>query len=186
MVLDNSGPLRCFSRVRRTGWDQLLAERKLSAEDVRGLYERHGPALLVYACSFVVDAALAEDVVHQVFVKVLQGQTSIPEAPLAYLYRAVRNTALNARRNGLRKTALDADSPLFVHRGGDRETALALQAALAELAEDQREAVVMKIWSGMTLEEVAAATGVSPNTAASRYRYGLQKLRERLKPFRKS
>jgi RNA polymerase sigma-70 factor (ECF subfamily) len=162
-----------------------LPEQKLTADDVRRLYDQHGAALLVYACSFVVDAALAEDMVHQVFVKLLQGQTSMPEAPLAYLYRAVRNTALNARRNGLRETALDADSPLFVHRGGNRETALALQAALAELPEEQREVVVMKIWSGMTLEEVAAATGVSLNTAASRYRYALEKLRERLKPSRK-
>jgi RNA polymerase sigma-70 factor (ECF subfamily) len=133
-----------------------------------------------------VDAALAEDVIHQVFVKLLRGQTSMPEAPLAYLYRAVCNTALNARRIGLREVALEQNSSLFVHRGGDREAALALQVALAELPEEQREVVVMKVWSGMTLQEVATATGVALNTAASRYRYALQKLRERLKPFRKS
>jgi RNA polymerase sigma-70 factor (ECF subfamily) len=69
-----------------------------------------------------------------------------------------------------------------VHRGGDREAALSLQAALLELPEEQREAVMMRIWSGMTLEEIAVATGVSLNTAASRYRYALEKLRERLKP----
>ena len=40
----------------------------------------------------------------------------------------------------------------------------------------------MRIWSGMTLEEVAEATGVSVNTAASRYRYAIAKLRERLRP----
>jgi len=44
----------------------------------------------------------------------------------------------------------------------------------------------MRIWSGMTLDEVAAATGVSLNTVASRYRYALQKLREKLKPFQQT
>jgi RNA polymerase sigma-70 factor, ECF subfamily len=57
-----------------------------------------------------------------------------------------------------------------------------LQAALLELPEEQREVVVLRIWSGMTLAEVADLSGVSLNTAASRYRYALEKLRERLKP----
>jgi RNA polymerase sigma-70 factor, ECF subfamily len=55
-----------------------------------------------------------------------------------------------------------------------------LQKALGDLPEEQREVVMMRIWSGMTLEEIGTATGVTPNTAASRYRYALDKLRERL------
>jgi len=162
-----------------------LEPKKLTGEDVRLLYDRHGPALLAYACSFVADAGIAEDIVHQVFVKLLQGETAIPEVPVAYLYRAVRNTALNARRNGFRNAPLDHATSWLVHRGGDREAALALQAALIELPEEQREVVVMRIWSGMTLEEIASAAGVSLNTIASRYRYALEKLRERLKPYEK-
>ncbi len=68
------------------------------------------------------------------------------------------------------------------HRSGNREASLSLQAALSDLPEEQREVVLMRIWSGMTLEEVATATGVPLNTVASRYRYALEKLRERLKP----
>jgi RNA polymerase sigma-70 factor (ECF subfamily) len=162
-----------------------LEPKKLTGEDVRILYDRHGPALLAYACSFVADTGIAEDIVHQVFVKVLQGETAMPEVPVAYLYRAVRNTALNARRNGFRNAPLDHATSWLVHRGGDREAALALQAALIELPEEQREVVVMRIWSGMTLEEIASAAGVSLNTIASRYRYALEKLRERLKPYEK-
>jgi RNA polymerase sigma-70 factor, ECF subfamily len=56
---------------------------------------------------------------------------------------------------------------------------------LSELPDEQREAVIMRIWSGLTLEEVAMATGVPLNTAASRYRYAREKLRERLKPYQK-
>jgi RNA polymerase sigma-70 factor (ECF subfamily) len=163
-----------------------LESRKVSREDVTRLYHEHGPALLVYASSFVADRGLAEDLLHQVFAKLLEGGTSFPDVPAAYLYRAVRNAGLNTRRNGFRETALDATNACFVHRGGDNEGALALQVALAALPEEQREVVVMRIWSGMTLDEVAAATGVSLNTVASRYRYALQKLREKLKPFQQT
>ena len=172
--------------VKRSFLGQTLNERKLSAEDVKRLYDQHGPALVTYASSFVTDAAIAEDVVHQVFVKLLRGDTSVPDLPSAYLYRAVRNTALNSRRNGQRDTLLESDSPCFTHRGGDQAAALALQAALKALPEEQREVVTMRIWSGMSLDEIAAAHGVSLNTVASRYRYALEKLRERLKPYQRA
>jgi RNA polymerase sigma-70 factor (ECF subfamily) len=56
---------------------------------------------------------------------------------------------------------------------------------LGELPEDQRATVIMRIWGGMTLEEIAKATAVPLSTAASRYRYALEKLRERLKAWRR-
>jgi RNA polymerase sigma-70 factor (ECF subfamily) len=162
-----------------------LAEQRLTADDVRRLYDGHGPALVAYACSFVADAAAAEDVVHQLFLRLLRGDTVVPDVPVAYLYRAVRNAALNARRNGLRNISVETLGTCFEHRGGNREAALALQSALEALPEEQREVVVMRIWSGLTLEEVAVATGVSLNTAASRYRYAIEKLREQLKPYQR-
>ena len=54
-------------------------------------------------------------------------------------------------------------------------------AALARLPRDQREAIVLKIWHEHTFEEIGELLGISPNTAAGRYRYGLQKLRTFLK-----
>lgn len=162
-----------------------MAQRKLSADDVRQLYDQHGPSLVAYACSFVVDAAIAEDAVHQVFTKLLRGDTPVPDTPVAYLFRAVRNAALNSRRDSVRETPLDPSHDCFAHDGGNREAALALQAVLGELPEEQCEVVILRIWSGMTLEEIATATGVSLNTVASRYRYALEKMRERLKPYEK-
>jgi RNA polymerase sigma-70 factor (ECF subfamily) len=58
-----------------------------------------------------------------------------------------------------------------------------LSAALQELPEDQRAIVHLKLWGGMTFEEIADALAISPNTAASRYRYGIDKLRNRLRPL---
>jgi RNA polymerase sigma-70 factor (ECF subfamily) len=162
-----------------------LGDKKLSAAEVRHLYDQHGPALVAYACSFVTDAAAAEDVVHQVFLRLLSGEIVMPDVPVAYVYRAVRNAALNARRNGQRDALLDPQLSVFKHRGGNMEAALTLEKALGELPEEQREVVVMRIWSGLTLEEAAVATGVPLNTVASRYRYALEKLREKLQPYHK-
>ena len=61
---------------------------------------------------------------------------------------------------------------------GSRETSLALQSALRMLPGEQREIVVLRIWGALTFEEAAAVIGISPNTAASRYRYGIAKLKE--------
>jgi RNA polymerase sigma-70 factor (ECF subfamily) len=162
-----------------------LAGQTLTAEDVRRYYDQHGPALVAYARSFVTDAAAAEDAVHQVFLKLLRGDTRVPDVPLAYLYRAVRNAALNVCRNGKRDVPLETQDTWFVHRGGNREAALALQEALCEIPDEQREVVIMRIWSGMTLEEISAVTATPLNTVASRYRYALEKLRERLQPYRR-
>ena len=160
-----------------------MTQLKLSTEAVRQLYEQHGPALLLYARSFVAERTTAEDAVHQVFLKLLRGETANLDKPLAYLYRAVRNSAINARRASARETPLDGQERWFAHRGGELEAGLALQGALADLPDEQREVVIMRIWSGLTLEEAAAATGVPLNTVASRYRYALEKLRERLKAY---
>jgi len=163
-----------------------LTPNRLAPETVRQLYERHGPALLAYARSFAADRSHAEDAVQQVFLKLLRGETATPDAPLAYLYRAVRNTALNSRRTTKRDASFDTAERWFSHSGGNQEAALALQSSLAELPDEQREVVIMRIWSGLTLDEIATATGAPLNTVASRYRYALDKLRERLKPYRTS
>ena len=157
-----------------------LAETKWDTRDVERLYQRYGPALVAFARSFLPDAAAAEDAVHGVFTGLLRGNVTAPESEASYLYRAVKNAALNLRRLGARTRALSGDVSWFTHPGGDTEEALALEKALGELPDEQREVVMMRIWSGMTLEEIGAATGVPPNTAASRYRYALEKLRAEL------
>ncbi len=163
-----------------------MGGNKLSAEDVRRLYDQHGAALVAYARGFVPDAAAAEDVVHHVFLRLLSADLTMPEAPVAYVYRAVRNAALNTRRSTSRLTELDRQSSVFRHSGGNQEAALALEKALAELPEEQREVVVMRMWGGLTLEEIGAAVDVPLNTVASRYRYALEKLRLKLRPYERN
>lgn len=153
---------------------------KLTPDEVRSLYKMHGAALAAYACSFGLDHASAQDVVQQLFLKLLEGRPLAPHAPVAYLYRATRNASLNLRRNLRRETDLHTAELWFTHPGGGHDEVLNLQNALKELPDEQREAVFLKVWSGMTLQEIADVTGTPLNTVASRYRYAVEKLRERL------
>jgi len=162
-----------------------VSSTKLDREHIRTLYERHGPALLAYAVSLLHDRAASEDVLHQVFTKLLQRELAINGQPLHYLYRAVRNTALNYRRDHSRELELATNGHWLESPPGLEETGLALQSALAELPDEQREIMILRVWGQMTFEEAAAALDISPNTAASRYRYALAKLKERLQPLAK-
>ena len=56
---------------------------------------------------------------------------------------------------------------------------------LAELPVDQREVIVLKVWHGCTFEEIGGLLEISPNTAAGRYRYGLQKMKLKLETVSK-
>ena len=149
---------------------------RLDLDSVRQLYERHARGLLAYACTYVTSFATAEDVLHQVFERLLRGDLAITGAPVAYLYRAVRNASLNK----IRDRAGDVD----FHEGwldsptGMEQTTMEIQSALRELPDQQREVILLHVWGKMSFEEVATALEIPPNTAASRYRYGLSKLRE--------
>ena len=145
--------------------------------DARELYERHGRALLAYACALLRDSSAAEDVLHQVFLNVLRGRTAIDGEPVRYLFRAIRNAALNHIRGQSRDAEL-VDGLWLESPDGSQETSMALQSALRMLPAEQREVIVLKIWGQLTFEEAAAVVGIPPNTAASRYRYGLEKLKE--------
>ena len=153
---------------------------RLATDQLRVLYQKHGAALAAYACSLGLDFASAEDVVQQLFLKLLQGSMIPIEAPVPYLYRAVRNASLNLRRDRRHEIELPAEELWLTHRTADSAEIYSVQNALRELPAEQRETVFLKIWGGLTLQEIADATGSSINTVASRYRYALEKLGERL------
>jgi len=156
---------------------------KLDREQIRQLYEQHGRGLIAYACAFLPGFASAEDVMHQVFERLLRGNLEIQGSPVPYLYRAVRNAALNDIRNRSRDVELDGawlESP-----PGMEEAGIVLQSVLRALPLEQREAITLRVWGQMTFDEIAATLAIPPKTAESRYRYGLMKLRDQLRPVAK-
>jgi RNA polymerase sigma-70 factor (ECF subfamily) len=147
---------------------------------VAALYDRFAAALFRTAWGLVGSAADAEDAVQDVFVSLVQNRRNLPAVAdlRAYLFAALRYTAAKqrARRRAHQPLPDDlADRPL--HLGPDEE----LARALGRLPEGQREVVVLKLDGELTFAELAAGLGISPNTAASRYRYALAKLRDLLK-----
>ena len=157
-----------------------LETNRLTADSIKELYQQHGAALAAYGCCCGLDFGSAEDVVQQVFLKLLQRNAEAIQTPLPYLYRAVRNAAMNHTRDRQWEAEFSEGELWFRHDTADRAEVLSLQKALRELPEEQRETVFLRSWSGMTLQEIAEATGTPLNTVASRYRYALEKLRDRL------
>ena len=154
-------------------------------EAFAALYDRLAVRLLGAARTMTGSPADAEDVVQDLFVELARGRARLAAvADLeAYVFTMLRNAV---RRRG-RRAALDRRVVLAIaerHRvsGTCAGTAAelpddALAAAVAALPESQREVVALKIDAGLTFAEIAAVTGTSLHTAASRYRYALHKLR---------
>ena len=155
--------------------------RPTDDEWIGRLYDRYGAALYRYAVMVLADAAGAADVVQTVFVSLLR-QRERPDFDERYLRRAVRNECFSALRRRQRDVLVSASPILETIEGRtDRpEERLALENALRELPPDQREVIHMKTFEGMTFQEIADLTGESINTIASRYRYGIDKLRASL------
>ena len=153
-------------------------------EAFAALYDRLALRLLGAARTITDSPADAEDVVQDLFVELARGRARLAAvADLeAYVFTMLRNAV---RRRG-RRAALDRRAVATI-AAGRRETGAAaelpddaLAAAVAALPEAQREVVALKIDAGLTFAEIAAVTGTSLNTAASRYRYALDKLRTTL------
>lgn len=155
-----------------------MQPRSNSAE-VESIYQQHGSSLLLFALAIAGDRGRAQDAVHQVFLKILEAGTLRQIADVkAYLFASVRNAVLNAARVQQRNVALDEESAWFVPPQRDYAAELNLRRALRSLPEDQREVVALHMWGELTFLQIAEILEISSNTAASRYRYALAKLRE--------
>lgn len=143
------------------------------------LYDRHAASMYRYAVMLLADRDGAADAVQQVFMRLADGRER-PDAEAHYLKRAIRNecfSMLRARRR--RSHAANSHDILEALTGRDdaSDQRLAIQKALLRLPPEQREVVHLKMFEGLTLQEIADFTGDSINTIASRYRYALEKLR---------
>jgi RNA polymerase sigma-70 factor (ECF subfamily) len=151
-------------------------DRNIAAIEV--LYRQHGAALLLFASAISGDRGRAQDAVHQVFLKAIEnGSVSEAINKKAYLFASVRNAVLNDAKVQDGNMPLDVDSVWFSPPDRDYAGEQNLRRALAELPDDQREVIVLHVWGELTFSEIADLLGVSSNTAASRYRYALAKLR---------
>lgn len=158
---------------------------RMDSEQLGRLIDRLGGALELYARQWC-DAP--EDVVQEAFVK-LAAQRRAPLRPEAWLFRAVRNGAINAgiasqRRKRHEAGAASKVSPWFEAnpsaRGDVAVDPEAAQTALAALPLEQREIIVAHLWGGLSFEQIADLADTSASSAHRLYHAGLTTLRERL------
>jgi len=160
--------------------------------DLERLYDEHAQSLYAYLLNFTRNEADTRDLLQDLFIKLARDPAWLAgiRDERAFLIRLAHNAAIDLmRRRHVRERmkenlAVEIISP-FAPSGDLDEQAFraALARALAELPPDQRTVVHLKLWERFTFEQIAEALGIPLNTAASRYRYGLDKLRERLRPL---
>jgi RNA polymerase sigma-70 factor (ECF subfamily) len=143
-------------------------------------YEAKAAALILYGRALGLSHGEAEDVLQETFIALMQ-KDEVPREPEHYCLRSFRNRALNYKRSLWRRLTRELESKRWFEKSADENQAeRAAMEQLAALPPDQREVIVLKIWNRCTFEEIGALLDISPNTAAGRYRYGLQKIKSRL------
>jgi RNA polymerase sigma factor (sigma-70 family) len=148
-------------------------------ETLSKLLDDHGAALVLYAQQL---CNRPEDVVQEAFIRLVQHRPA-PENVVAWLYRVVRNEAINSSRAAARRTrheqwaVVGKPESWFVPTSDDKIDSQAAVAALETLPANQREVIVLRIWGGQSFEEIAQLVGKSTSTVHRRYEMGLEALR---------
>lgn len=170
----------------------------MSPAELARLYDAYAAALFAHLHTLLGNDTDVRDVLQEVFRKLAERADLLAGVTdeRAYLLRLAHHAGIDhCRRRDSRQRAYDrfevqhsiagADGTLFA-TATDPDAAefrAQLTTALAELPADQRTVVQLKLWEGLTFEQIATVLDVPPNTAASRYRYALDKLRAHLRPL---
>lgn len=175
-----------FPRVRRHVQYTVETDAASDAWD-RWLTAQAGRFLL-FARSRTANEADAEDVLQEALVEAWERTPGGREPDDALVFATIRRRAIDLARSRNRRTAreervvAEQGATEWFDRGAeDAESRALLERAIRSLPEPLREVIVLKIWGGLTFAQIAESIGCPPNTAASRYRYGLEALRQRLK-----
>jgi len=151
--------------------------------ELAAAYDAYAGVLYRYLLTILASVEEAEDVLQQVFLNLLQRLGHRPIRDLrSYLFRAARNQALMVLRKSGRRNRASAEELLCwidseACSSPDRDMAIDISRALQLLPVEQREVMVLKVSEGLTFAEIGKLLHISPNTAASRYRLGLARLR---------
>lgn len=185
--------------VLRDETDEVLVSRYREGE-VRAfevLLTRHRGGVYNFLRRHVGDETLAEDLLQEVFLRVVRSAgTFAGESKFTtWLYTIARNISIDAIRRGSHRRTESLDAPANAdqapreyadpkadveRQAAQAETAKRLEAAIARLPPDLREVLLLRERSGIPFQEIAVIVGCPVNTAKSRMRYALERLREYL------
>ncbi|NJM37143.1 MAG: RNA polymerase sigma factor [Akkermansiaceae bacterium] len=180
----------------------VVSEESPAASAWREWLEIHGPKMLLFARQQTRSLEDAKDIFQDALVKLVDKIRSGEfyggqDAWQPYLYTAIRRLAIDlSRKDDRRKRREDnvgadqeidqeAFNPWFENENADDETRNQLEESLKELPAKFSEVIIMKVWGDRTFAEIGETLGISQNTAASRYRYGLEALKRNLSNARR-
>lgn len=149
--------------------------------------EQNSPRFLLFARQKAHTEADAQDLVQEAVLEASQRQPEGQPPPAALVFATLQRRAIDLARGNQRRLKRElivvegADSSWFDTSVEDREMRQLVESALKQLPELHREVVMLKIWGNLTFAEVADVLDIPPNTAASRYRYGLAEMRKLMK-----
>jgi RNA polymerase sigma-70 factor (ECF subfamily) len=149
------------------------------------LYDRFGEQLYRYLVFRLGSCQDAEDVLQETFCRFARYSVrwKLVRNPRTFVFRCVRNEANRFLKRRLERPKDVSMNPGFqdiissVVEGPDIKAERLLSEYLSRLPDDQMDVIVLKVFGGFTFEEIARICGCSINTAASRYRYGIARLR---------
>lgn len=154
---------------------------------LRRIYEKYKDDLVTLAAALLNEKNAAEDAVHDVFVSFIKSAEKfrLTGSLKGYLATCVANNARNINKARQRHQSIALDKPDAIMSDSDRPDASAmfgeelrqLTRSLRQLPYEQREVIILHLYSGIKFKAIAKSQGVSINTIQGRYRYGLDKLR---------
>jgi len=164
------------------------------------LLERYQQPLFTFVLRFCNDYHQAEDLVQEVFLRLIKSaKTYEPKAKFStYIYTFAHNICIDNFRRGKKRKTTSLSQPIDVEQELTLEDTVkderanpekdyrqkslekALQEAVAELPEEQREVFLLREQMSLPFEEIARVVGCLPSTAKSRMRYALQSIRQKL------
>lgn len=155
--------------------------------ELEQFYEEHEQHLFTFALSMTRDHGGAEDAVHEAFSRLLQMRES-PRNLKSYVFRAVRNAAIDGMRRTARLRELTDEDAHAIFDGADdprrtmekRIFQNKVEEALKELSDDERKTIIHHLYADLTFREISEIFDCPLATVTSRYRRGLERLRERL------
>ena len=145
------------------------------------LLDRYAGPLVLYARQLCADP---EDAVQLAFVK-LSEQPRWPENCSAWLYRVVRNEALQQQRGDQRRRVREIDFAAMRENWFDPDLTSSLDAhaateSMSRLSPCQREIVLARIWGGLAFREIAELVGISLSAAHREYQQAISRLQTEL------
>jgi RNA polymerase sigma-70 factor (ECF subfamily) len=159
------------------------------------LYHDHAPVLFRFLIRFTGNEAETKDLLQEIFIRLAKSPALLDQvtSPRSYLFRLAHRLAIDRhRREETRQrheTCAQSEQEISLPpqpSASDIEwQQQILNDALAQLPPDQKAVILLKIWEEMTFAEIAKVLQIPANTAASRYRYALDKLHRDLRPLHK-